>query len=115
MNTINYGANYLNPSELLERLEELRGMDDEGDEFDQDEFNTLNDAEDALKEAIENDGSQLIHEYDFKDHCKELLEYNESSLANLPWFIIIDWEATADNIRVDYSEVEIFSDTYLYR
>ena len=111
MTAINYGADTLNPSELLERLEELKEMDNEGEEFDTEEFDTLNDAQDALREAEEN-GSQLINDSEFQDYCEELCEDCEPCL---PWYIIMDWEATADNMRIDYSEVEIYGDTYLYR
>jgi hypothetical protein len=114
MTTINYGADYLDPSKLLKRLEELKEMDHEDEEFDPEEFDTLNDLEDALREA-ENNGSQLIHEHDFEDYCKELLRDTETCLDSMPWYIVIDWEATGDNMRIDYSSVEIFGDTYLYR
>lgn len=113
MTTINYGADYLDPSELLKRLEELREMDNESEEFDQEEFDTLNDAEEALREAEQN-CSQLIHEFDFQDYCQELCEDCEPCLEEVPWYIVIDWEATADNMRIDYSSVEIYGDTYLY-
>jgi hypothetical protein len=33
----------------------------------------------------------------------------------IPSYIEIDWEATASNIRVDYSSVEIDDVTYWYR
>lgn len=114
MTTINYGADYLDPSELLERLEELKEMDNEGEEFDTEEFNALEDVEDALREAEEN-GSQLIHEFEFENYCEELLRDIEPCLNDKPWYIVIDWVATADNMRIDYSEVKIYGDTYLYR
>lgn len=114
MTTINYGADYLDPFELLKRLEELREMDNESEEFDQEEFDTLNDAQEALREAEEN-GCQLINESEFQDHCEELLKDSGTDLNELPWYIVIDWEATADSMRIDYSSVEIYGDTYLYR
>ena len=33
----------------------------------------------------------------------------------IPSYIEIDWDATADNLKVDYSEIEIDGDTYFYR
>jgi hypothetical protein len=33
----------------------------------------------------------------------------------LPDWIVIDWDATADNLKVDYTEVEFDGVTYLVR
>ena len=34
---------------------------------------------------------------------------------NVPWYIEIDWEKTAENIKVDYRDIEINGETYWFR
>lgn len=59
--------------------------------------------------------SDLIRESDFVDHVKELLNDCEIIPSEIPWYVVIDWQATADHVRVDYSSVEIQGVTYWYR
>lgn len=49
----------------------------------------------------------------FTDHIEELT--TDCYALNLPPFVEVDWKATADNCRVDYTEIEIDGVTYLYR
>lgn len=49
-------------------------------------------------------GETLINEDHFVDYVKQLLEDCGEIPANLPHYIVIDWEDTADNIRADYNE-----------
>ncbi len=57
-------------------------------------------------------GVTLIRESYFVEYCQQSLEV---SGYDLPHYIVIDWEATADNIRVDYTEVDFDGVTYLVR
>lgn len=60
-------------------------------------------------------GVTLIHDDDFEDYARDLVEDCGYISRDLPSWIEIDWEATADNIKVDYSSIELKGDTYLYR
>lgn len=60
-------------------------------------------------------GAALIRESYFTDYAKELLEDCGDLPRGLPHYIAIDWEATARNIKVDYTEVEFDGVTYLIR
>lgn len=61
-------------------------------------------------------GAQLIHEGDFDGrYAKQLCEELGYMSGDLPGFIVIDWDATASNLRVDYQEIEICGETYLAR
>jgi hypothetical protein len=60
-------------------------------------------------------GVTLIPESEFADYCKELIQDIGDLPKDLPEYIVIDWDATADNLRVDYSAVELDGDTYLFR
>jgi hypothetical protein len=53
----------------------------------------------------------LIHEDNFIDAMRELCE----DIGDLPDYIVIDWEATAENLRADYTSVEFEGSTYYTR
>lgn len=57
----------------------------------------------------------LVCDSHFTDYARELLEDCGTVPANLPSWVEIDWEATARNVRVDYTPVEIDGCTYWYR
>lgn len=57
----------------------------------------------------------LISERTFEDHVRELLEDCGTIPKDLPWFVAIDWETTAQHIQGDYTPVEIDGVTYWYR
>jgi len=57
----------------------------------------------------------LISERTFEDHARELLEECGTIPRDLPWYVAIDWETTAENIRVDYTSVDVGSTVYWYR
>ena len=85
------------------------------------------DWEDELKEIEEIDtlerevgsefeyGVTLIPLEDFTDYVKEMLVDCGDLPSNIPSYISIDWEDAADNIKVDYSEVEYLGTDYLFR
>jgi hypothetical protein len=61
------------------------------------------------------DGAQLIREDHFADYCKELCIDTDSIPHNMPEWIVIDWHATADNMKADYTEVAFSGVTYYAR
>lgn len=118
--------------DVIERIEELQGERDsyEGPDGepsagewaaensdDADELAAL----EALQEEAEDYcpdwryGATLIRESYFTEYCKELLKDIGDLPKDIPNYIVIDWEATADNIRVDYTEVDFDGETYLVR
>ena len=60
-------------------------------------------------------GATLIDENDFEEYCQELCSDIGDLPKEIPHYIVIDWEATANNIRADYSEIDYQGTTYLYR
>lgn len=128
--------NTLDTRDLQNRLEELEAEmetleaaieeaeeEDKGQaETDLQEWKELGEGRELeeLKEMAEEvsewaDGNTLIPEDDFEEYCQELLEDVGDIPKDLPWYIVIDWEATAHNIRQDYSEIDYQCTTYLYR
>jgi hypothetical protein len=57
----------------------------------------------------------LIRESYFTDYCEQLVKDIGDLPDETPGYLAIDWGKTADNLRVDYSEVEYDGITYLYR
>lgn len=57
----------------------------------------------------------LIRDSYFTDYAREMLFDCGELPCGIPDYIAIDWQATALNIRVDYSPVEIHGVTYWTR
>lgn len=109
-------------NELREELEGLEGdeleqakakLEDAEADFDQDELKELEELESEIPEWCH--GNTLIHESYWVDYVKQLLEDVGDLPKDLPSYVVIDWDATADNIKADYSECEYQGTTYLYR
>lgn len=57
----------------------------------------------------------LIRDSHFVDAMRELCEDIGDFPNGVPHYYVIDWEATARNLRMDYSAVEFDGVTYWYR
>lgn len=98
-------------AEVLDAVGKLNGFTEEQ----QDELNALEDAISEIGETYAIDGVSLIPESEFVEYAEQLCKENGYVDKNIPWWIVIDWDATANNIRQDYSEVEFEGETYLYQ
>ena len=99
-----------NNSELEESLTDAKEALQEWDNDNLKEMQELESLENEISEW--SDGNTLIPEEDFVDYCQELCE---DIPRDLPSYIVIDWDATAENLKADYSEVEYQGNTYLVR
>lgn len=81
------------------------------------ELGTIEDIDNLENTGIEDwdYGAYLIEEVDFEDYVKELLEDTGYIPKDLPSWIEIDWEATANNVRSDYTSVTYKDEDYLVR
>ena len=61
------------------------------------------------------DGATLISVSDWEEYVEDLLKDCGYIPNDVPWWIVIDWTATADNVAADYSTVDYDGDTYYYR
>jgi len=57
----------------------------------------------------------LIRESYFEEYCEELCKNIGDLPKEIPHYIVIDWAATAHNIRSDYTEINYEGVTYLVR
>lgn len=60
-------------------------------------------------------GATIIRESYFADYCEELCKDIGDLPSNIPAYLVIDWEATALNLRVDYADIDFDGVTYLVR
>lgn len=60
-------------------------------------------------------GATLIRESYFVAYCEEMLKDCGDIPKDVPWYIAIDWETTAENIKVDYTEVDFDGVAYFIR
>jgi hypothetical protein len=60
-------------------------------------------------------GVTIIHEKYFLEYAIDDLEQSGYISKDMPGWIVIDYEATADNMKSDYSEVKFDGSTYFVR
>jgi hypothetical protein len=53
-----------------------------------------------------NYGAEFIAEHYFTEYVKDMLEGCGTIPRDLPDYVAIDWEETADNLKVDYADAE---------
>lgn len=119
--------NVIDSRDVIERIEELESElaafveETEGalsENFpDIDELKSLR--------ALANDASQYSSDWEYgeplirysywEDYVQEMLEDCGDIPKDIPWYIAIDWETTADNIAQDYSIVEFDGVDYYIR
>ena len=99
-------------ADLEEAVEALTEWDNSA------EGSELNDLK-AIRDEVSNSewayGLTLIKEEYFAEYAEELCKDIGDVPRDLPHYIAIDWEQTAENIRVDYSQADINGNTYYYR
>jgi hypothetical protein len=126
MSTPEPGDKVIDSRDVIARFEELQSRRDmlEDATQDTDEWDFDDEAEyETLKELIEEcegcgdweHGETLIHRNYWVEYCQQLLEDIGYIPKDLPSWIVIDWEATADNMEADYSVVNFGDEEYLIR
>jgi hypothetical protein len=119
-NTLDLTADVIDVRDIIERYEAL-----------EDAADGLPDAEErcqlaAILDELKGKGGDekwrgdwypvtLIANEHFEDHARELLEDCGTIPRDLPWFVAIDWETTAQHIQGDYTSIDIDGVTYWYR
>lgn len=73
-----------------------------------DEYLSKKEASDELPQY-----TPLVPDADWSGYVQELLE--DAGEVKVPHYVVIDWDATAENIQQDYSSIEINGVTYWWR
>jgi hypothetical protein len=123
-----YEQDIIDTRDVISRLAELESdleifMDEGEDEnIEEKDFEEIYELEvlrelesDLVSESEYKYGMTLIAEDHFEDYCRELVEEIGDLPKDFPSYIEIDWHQTSENLRVDYSEVQINGNTYYYR
>lgn len=124
--TISNTDDVIDSRDVIERIEEL-----EGERADIEDIQLLVDWDEENKAELEalkafadeaegysedwRYGATLVRDSYFEDYARELLEDIGDIPRGLPHYIEIDWEATARNIRMDYTEVDFDGVSYWVR
>lgn len=112
------GGLEVDPDRLQELRDEKQALEDAIQEWDDDNADDLKALSDLDEESPGDDwphGATLIREGYFEEYCQQLVEDIGDLPKNIPHYIVIDWEATANNLRADYTTVEFGGETYLVR
>jgi hypothetical protein len=133
--TLDLTADIIDIRDIIERIEELRDEREQSDipanEYGgpadtwADERAELAALEGILSELAGCGGDEqwqgdwypvtLISDSYFVDAMRELVQDIGDLPRDIPAYLAIDWEATANNLRADYSCVDIGELTYWYR
>ena len=112
--------NFPHYEEMTDTFENIRLDEEELESWKEEWLSELEEIE-AINE-LENEvgdewsyGVTLIEEDDFEDFVEQDLEDCGYISKDFPTWIEIDWKATANNVKQDYSEVEFRGTNYLFR
>jgi hypothetical protein len=100
--------------DVIERIEALQETSDPEEKEELEILEEL--AEEASNYAADwVYGETLIRESYFTEYVMEMLSDIGDLPRDIPWYIEIDEEKTAENIKQDYTEVDYDGVTYLIR
>jgi hypothetical protein len=110
---------FFDSRDMQERIDELEGIAViDRDEDEQEELDKLYAFKEEVADDLEFDsGITFISEDYFEDYAEEMLKDIGALPAELPGYISnnIDWEGVADELKVDYTTIELGGVTYYYR
>lgn len=112
--------NFPHYEETTESFEDIRFEEEEIESWKEDfedelkEIEEIDDIENELGSEFEY-GVTLVDVDDWEEYVEELLEDIGYIPKDFPSWIEIDWEATANNVKVDYTEVTYQGNSYLGR
>ena len=123
---VDNGTETIDSRDIIARIEELRAereASDDSEQWDVDnmqeatELHALEMLQDEARDyaADWHHGEILIRDSYFTDYAREMLEDCGTIPRDLPWWVEIDWEATARNVRADYTAVDFDGVTYWIR
>ena len=112
--------NFPHYEEMTESFEDILFEEEEIESWKQDwqeeinQITCIDEVEDEIGSEFDF-GVTLIPEDDFTDYVEDLFKGYGYTSDDLPSGIEIDWEATAEDVKQDYSELEYEGETYFYR
>ena len=115
--TLNQETDELDESEATDSEEFIQWLKDwsENDENGQELIALIELCEECEGYSDWSYGETLIREDYFTDYTQDTLADCGYIPKDLPHWIVIDWEETADNLKIDYMEVSFMGETYFMR
>lgn len=127
MSEFDMNQEFFDSRDLIERLEELEELeeiflDPESSEEDKSEWTRELDDELATLRKFADEASHVpdweygetfIHEDYFVDYVEDLVK--DCYQMEIPDWVAIDWESTANSVKVDYTEFTLDGNTYYAR
>lgn len=120
MNAITNWDDIIDSRDIIDRLEELDNLAEDGELSPEDAEELA-----ALRKLYEEGegvtedwsyGATLVRETYFRDYARELAEEIGAIPDDMDWPCChIDWDAAADSLAIDYTEVDFDGVTYLVR
>ena len=109
--------------DVIERISKLENLIDEAEpnddiEAEREELDALIGLQNSADKSPDwPNGEILISESYFPEYCQELCKDIGDLPRDLPWYIEnhIDWDGVAEDIRIDYMEIDFDGVTYLIR
>lgn len=123
----NFHDDIIDVRDLIEEIESIENelFDEDSGPLDTDTFNSYNALLTVMEELQGNGGDEewkgqwypitLIREAYFTEYAMDLLSDIGDLPRDIPHYIVIDRDATAENLLVDYTSIEIDDITYYYR
>jgi hypothetical protein len=115
--------NIIYSRDVIARLDELQtAKEDHEEEFPDEDFEDQDELD--ILEALESEagdygdwrfGTPLIRRSFWREYVEELTKDIGDMPQNIPSYIEIDWEQTAQNLEVDYTSVDFDGVEYLMR
>ena len=118
-NEFDFSADMIDVRDLIARYEYIEDSDDEEELEEAQKINAILDDLCGYGGNVDWRGDwypiTLIRDSYFVEAMQELMQDIGDLPRNIPDYLAIDWEKTANNLRVDYSNIEIDGTDYWYR
>lgn len=101
----------LSEEETEEAEEAVRDAKESLQEWEANEGEQQKEMKGIVKEVGE---EQMINDSYFVEYCEELVKDIGDMPKKIPGYIVIDWDATADNLKTDYNSVDFEGVTFWY-
>ncbi|RMH16984.1 MAG: hypothetical protein D6698_08955 [Gammaproteobacteria bacterium] len=117
------GQDFIDSRNVIEKLEEINGQLEDTDDLDESELDELLEDKQILESIVEQCsdvpdweyGETLIRSDYFPNYIEDLCKDCGWIPQDLPWWLEIDWDKTAENCKIDYMSVDICDETYYIR
>ncbi len=107
---------YIDSRDIAERIDYLESLEEDIDEIDKVELELLKSLEEEAATSEWSFGVTLIRESYFEEYAEELASDIGAISSDDTWPLNhINWEAAANELLIDYSQIDFDGVTYYFR